>query len=78
MIRDVEADFAAGMFRPTWVFEYPDGRKSEHTGCTRMYLPRDISRMLEICGFRDIRLVGGTDGEPFEMDSPRLILFGVK
>lgn len=72
--RYVTPDFAQGMFRMHWMFRYPDGRKVAHHGCSRMYLPIDLVRMAEACGFVVDRLLGGIDGSEIGIHGARTIL----
>ncbi|MHC4990927.1 MAG: SAM-dependent methyltransferase [Planctomycetota bacterium] len=73
-IVEVEPDFKRGVIDHRWQYVYPDGRRDERRITCRMFMPHELVRLLEHCGFQSIRLFGSIDGEPYGRSSPRLII----
>ena len=66
-------DLAAGALRQRWTFVLPDGTRRERHSLVRLYLPHELARLLAEAGFDAVEFLGGIDGEPLELDSPRCI-----
>jgi SAM-dependent methyltransferase len=78
LLRETELHLARGIMAKRWTY-YVDGRReSEHTSEMRLYMPDAIVRLLGRAGFVDVELVGSTDGEPLDIDSPRLIALATR
>ncbi|HJZ57088.1 MAG TPA: class I SAM-dependent methyltransferase [Gemmataceae bacterium] len=73
LLREGEADLAAGALRQRWTFVLPDGTRRERHSLVRLYLPHELARLLAEAGFEEVEFLGGIDGEPLELDSPRCI-----
>lgn len=67
------ADLERGLLVQRWSYRAADGRTATRDGHTRLYLPSDLTRLLEAAGFIDIERFGSTAGEPLDLDSPRCI-----
>jgi SAM-dependent methyltransferase len=74
LLRESEADLAAGALCQRWTFLFPDGRRVVRHSAVRLYLPHALADMLRACGFVDLEFHGGVRGEPLTLDSPRCIL----
>ena len=73
LVRESAADLVRGMLDQRWTWTLPGGRVVERHGSTRLYLPREITALLEAVGFRDVAFHGGVRGESFDGNSPRCI-----
>ncbi|MGH9369815.1 MAG: SAM-dependent methyltransferase, partial [Thermoanaerobaculia bacterium] len=51
-----------------------DGRSETRPAAHRVYTVRELSGMLEAAGFGSLEAFGSTDGDPFALGSPRLLL----
>jgi 2-polyprenyl-3-methyl-5-hydroxy-6-metoxy-1,4-benzoquinol methylase len=78
VLHESKPDFITGMLESDWTFLYPDGRRVVKRVATKMYMPHDLVRMLQHCGFCECKLFGSTDGEPFERTSRRCIACAIK
>jgi hypothetical protein len=74
LVRESTLDLAGGSLRQRWIFVLPDGSRRIQHSAIRLYLPHDLARMLQECGFADVTFHGGVRGEPLSLDSPRCIL----
>lgn len=75
-VRDSRLDLARGMLVQDWTWQRPGGpRRTLHTE-VRLYMPHELRAMFEAAGFVDVRLHGGVDGAPLDLESPRLICVG--
>jgi SAM-dependent methyltransferase len=71
--RRSEIDLVRGRMDKKWHYRLPDGRVVEHASSLRLYLPDAVAALLRQVGFGEVRLLGGLDGAPVSLDSPRLI-----
>jgi SAM-dependent methyltransferase len=76
IVQESSVDFLRGMMNSKWTFFHDDGRRVSRDTSTRVYMPHEIIAMLRRCGFEEIRLAGGYEGEPFGLDSRRCIVIG--
>ncbi len=76
--RAATPDFLTGMIEQVWSYTAPDGREHRKTSRTKMYLPHELRRLLESCGFVEVELYGAVDGRPFTLDCSRCILVARK
>lgn len=66
------------MISSEWTYKFSHGQDYTRQGESRLYMPSDISDMLQSCGFENIELVGGLHGESLTTQSPRVIAVGRK
>jgi SAM-dependent methyltransferase len=71
-------DFAAGTISSTWTWIPPAGERTVRRTRVRMYLPHDLIRLFKNVGFDQIELHGSRCGEPFDLDSKRCVVVGVR
>jgi hypothetical protein len=71
-------DFQRGMIVARWTELHPDGRRRVRDLENRLWLPHELMRLLESCGFADLALYGSTAGEPLRLGSRRCIVVGRK
>jgi SAM-dependent methyltransferase len=74
MLRESRLDLARGLLHKRWTFVAPDGRRVERPSTIRLLMPDRLVALLEGAGFTDARVVGGVDGRPIALDSPRCIV----
>lgn len=78
LIRESEIDLCRGRLEQLWTW-IVEGRSSvERRSSLRLYLPHQVREMLEQCGFQDVRFYGDVQGEPFAVDSSRLLLVATR
>lgn len=73
LVRESEPDLPAGLLRQVWTFVLPDGTRRVRRSVIRLYLPFDLAELLRSAGFADVTFVGGIDGQPLSLDSPRCV-----
>ena len=73
LVRESEPDLPAGLLRQVWTFVLPDGTRRVRRSVIRLYMPYDLAELLRSVGFTDVAFLGGTDGQPLTLDSPRCI-----
>ena len=73
LVRESEPDLPAGLLRQVWTFVMPDGARRVRRSVIRLYLPFDLAMLLRSVGFTDVAFLGGIDGQPLNLDSPRCI-----
>jgi len=56
----------------------PDGQRRQYTHSVRMYTLRELTRMLATAGLQIRVCYGGLDGSRLSLNSPRLVVIGVK
>jgi SAM-dependent methyltransferase len=74
MLRESRLDLARGLLHKRWTFLAPDGRRIERPSTIRLYTPDRLVALLEAAGFTGARVLGGVDGRPIALDSPRCIV----
>jgi SAM-dependent methyltransferase len=74
LIDETVLDLRLGLFRSTFTFVHPDGRRDARRVETRTFMPHELVALAESAGFRDIELFGSAAGEPLERTSQRCIL----
>ncbi len=78
LLRESAIDLARGRMEKTWSFFVEGRREVERKSSVRLYMPDAIATMLERAGFHEVLMLGSTDGEPLQLDSPRLIALARK
>jgi SAM-dependent methyltransferase len=78
MLRESRLDLARGTIRKLWTFVLPDGRRVERPSTVRLYTPDRLVALFREVGFRDVRVLGGIDGQELTLESPRCIVVGTK
>jgi SAM-dependent methyltransferase len=73
LVRESELNLPLGLLEQRWTFVLPDGSRRVRHSTVRLYLPVDLASLLRSVGFADVRFLGGIDGQPLELDSPRCI-----
>lgn len=76
--RESVLDRGADTLVQRWTFTAEDGRAAIRDGAIRLYGPRNLTRLLEAVGFRDIQVLGSVDGEPWEEASPRCVCTAIR
>lgn len=74
MLRESRLDLARGLLHKVWTFVAPDGRRVERPSTIKLYPPDRLVALLEGVGFTGARVLGGVDGRPIALDSPRCIV----
>lgn len=74
MLRESRLDLARGLLHKRWTFVAPDGRRVERPSTIRLLMPDRLVELLETAGFTGARVLGGVDGRPIALDSPRCIV----
>lgn len=74
MLRESRLDLARGLLHKRWTFVAPDGRRVERPSTIRLLMPDRLVELLEAAGFTGARVLGGVDGRPIALDSPRCIV----
>ncbi|MEZ4228437.1 MAG: methyltransferase domain-containing protein [Polyangiaceae bacterium] len=73
--RSSELDLERGTLHQIWRLSEADAPEAElPRTTTRLYLPRELCGMLERAGFSVNALLGGADGEPLSLESPRCLV----
>ncbi len=78
VLHEPELDLHRGMIRATWTYIYPDGQRVEKNLAVRMYMPHELVKMLELCGFSDVTLYGSFEKDPLNRQSSRCIVVATK
>lgn len=73
ILRETTLDLARGLMHKRWTFLDGTGRRVERPSTVRVYMPDQIASLLAAVGFTDVELVGGSDGQPLGLHSPRCI-----
>lgn len=74
LIRDSQLNFRRGLLEQTWTWHIGARPPVQRRSALRIYLPHQIAEMLAVSGFAEIEFFGGLAKQPFELDSPRLIV----
>ena len=74
IVRTCEPDFELGLLRQTWEWNVEGETAVTRQSAVKMYLPNRVRELLLAAGFDSVRMFGSADGEPYEMDSPRLLV----
>jgi SAM-dependent methyltransferase len=77
LIQEPRINWRRGMIEATWTFVHPDGRREQHLIENRVFMPHELIRLLADAGFVDVEACGA-DGEPFDVTSKRLVMYGRK
>jgi len=72
--RDCKPDFETGLLHQRWQWQIEGEAPVERHSAMKMYLPNRVCELMEEVGLGDLQLFGSDAGEPFEMDSPRLLI----
>ena len=72
--RDSRIDLTTGTLHKTWTWTLPSGEVRTWPSAVRLYAPHELCALLRGVGFVDLRLFGGPDGRPLELDSPRCVV----
>ncbi len=78
VIEESEVDCVAGMLKSHWNFFLPDGKRTRRLMKVKIYMPYEISSLLQNCGFEEIRLFGNVLSDPITLETPRCICVGRK
>jgi len=77
-VRHSNINLEKGLLEQTWQW-FADGQAVDvRKSALRLYLPHQVREMLQRVGFEAIEQLGGIDGQPLSIDSPRLILIARK
>lgn len=77
-VRNSNINLEQGLLEQTWQW-FAEGRSVDRRrSALRLYLPHQVREMLLRVGFETIQQLGGIDGQPLSIDSPRLILLARK
>lgn len=68
-----EVDVRAGRLLKQWIYHLPDGRVVRRQSAMRLYMPWQVTAMLQEAGFGEVCLLGSLAGEPVALGSQRLI-----
>lgn len=75
-------DRASQIMEVTWIYDRIDSSGVVHRNLVpltlRYVIPAEMNLMMKMAGFDQIELCGDYDFSPFEEDSPRLLVIGVK
>jgi SAM-dependent methyltransferase len=74
MLRESRLDLARGLLHKRWTFIAPDGRRVERPSTIKLYSPDRLAALVESAGFAVEGVLGGVDGRPIALDSPRCIV----
>ncbi|HIE95414.1 MAG: class I SAM-dependent methyltransferase [Fuerstiella sp.] len=74
VVRQSRIDIDEGLLRQTWTWQIENEAPIIRYSALRLYLPHQIKRMLEGCGFQAITMFGDLASTAIELDSPRLII----
>lgn len=74
LLREHRVDVKRGVLAKRWTYFLPGGGRVEHASEVRLYQPWELASALEQVGFVAVELLGGLDGRPLEIDSPRCVL----
>jgi len=74
LLRESRLDLSRGLLHKRWTFVAPDGRRVERPSTIRLYTPDRLAALVEGAGFTGARVLGGVDGRPIALDSPRCIV----
>lgn len=74
MLRESRFDVARGLLHKRWTFVSPDGRPVERPSTIKLYTPDRLAALVAAAGFADLQILGGIDGAPIELASPRCIV----
>ena len=74
LLRESRLDLSRGLLHKRWTFVAPDGRRVERPSTIRLYTPDRLAALVEGVGFTGARVLGGVDGRPIALDSPRCIV----
>lgn len=78
VIRESTLALDSGLLQVQWTRLWPDGRRDESRGDTRLYMPHELVRLFRMAGFESIALYGDLSGGALTLDSPRCIVMGRK
>jgi hypothetical protein len=78
LVRRSALDVDAGLLHKRWSYALPDGRTVERDSTVRLHTPWELRAMLIAAGFTEVSLVGGIDGSPLTVESPRCIAVAIK
>jgi SAM-dependent methyltransferase len=60
-----------------WIM-FKDGKRYEHTVCSRMYSATELRAVLKEAGFQKMNVYGGLDGRPYDGMAARLVVAAYK
>ncbi len=70
---EVDIDINKDMLNQHWTFTTPNGNKQTYHGAIKMYHPHQIKKLLEKCGFTEIKTYGNTAKQELTANSSRCI-----
>ena len=74
VLRESRFDLALGLLHKRWTFVSADGKQVCRPSTLRLYTPDRLAALVASVGFTEIRVLGGTDGQPIDLTSPRCIV----
>lgn len=74
LLEEHEFDLERGRNNVTWTFLYPDGRRHVQSHSLRVYTLAELALMLRAARLALRQVWGGFQGQPFTLDSRRMIL----
>ncbi len=77
-MRHSNINLEKGLLEQTWQWFVEGQAVDLRHSKLRLYLPHQVGEMLQQVGFEKIEQLGGIDGQPLTIDSPRLILIARK
>ncbi len=78
IIRESQLDLTKGQLLQEWRWLIDSKPADCRHSALRLYMPHQLSEMLNRAGFVDVSMFGGTDDSPLTMNSPRLLIIGRK
>lgn len=61
-----------------WILIDKDNNRKEFTYFQRLYSGTELVELVKKAGFKDVKIYGGFDGSPYNLDADRLVVTGVK
>jgi len=78
LTRHSRLDLDAGLLHKRWSYRFPGVDAVEHDSTVRLYTPWELRALLRAAGFMRVELLGGIDGQPLTIDSPRCIAMATR
>lgn len=61
-----------------WILITPDNQRHEFNLDHRLYSGAELRALFEQVGFTDVDVIGSIDGQPYGLDTPRLVVVGTR
>jgi 2-polyprenyl-3-methyl-5-hydroxy-6-metoxy-1,4-benzoquinol methylase len=74
LLEDREFDLQTGQNKAAWTTVYSDGRRYSHSNSVRVYTLVEMKTMLTAAGLALRQVWGDFEGQPFGLDTARMIL----